>query len=91
MASGSAVFSDGLACFGAVTDAGCRHQPAVVAGRKSKEVPEFKWVNTVLGDLKTSISGNYLAFDFQKYATRYLAAFCYASIVPLICTRFTSA
>lgn len=77
LASGSAVFSDGLACFGAVTEAGCSHQPTVIAGRKPKEVPEFRWINTVLGNLKTSLSGCYHAFDFRKYAARYLAAFCY--------------
>lgn len=77
VAPGSVVFSDGLACFGAVTDAGCTHEPTVMAGRKPKEVPEFKWINTVLGNLKTSLSGCYHAFDFQKYAARYLAAFCY--------------
>ena len=77
LAPGSAVFSDGLACFGAVTEAGCSHQTTVIAGRKPKEVPEFKWINTVLGNLKTSLSGCYHAFDFRKYATRYLAAFCY--------------
>jgi hypothetical protein len=77
LAPGSAVFSDGLACFGAVTEAGCSHQPTVIAGRKPKEVPEFQWINTVLGNLKTSLSGCYHAFDFRKYATRYLAAFCY--------------
>ena len=77
LAPGSAVLSDGLACFEAVTEAGCSHQPTVIAGRKPKEVPEFKWINTVLGNLKTSLSGCYHAFDFRKYATRYLAAFCY--------------
>lgn len=77
LAPGSAVFSDGLACFGAVTEAGCSHHPTVIAGRKPKEVPEFKWINTVLGNLKTSLSGCYHAFDFRKYAARYLAAFCY--------------
>lgn len=77
IAPGSAVFSDGLACFGAVTEAGCTHHPTVMAGRKPKDVPDFKWINTVLGNLKTSFSGCYHAFDFKKYATRYLAAFCY--------------
>ena len=77
LAPGSAVFSDGLACFGAVTEAGCSHQPTVIAGRKPKDVPAFKWINTVLGNLKTSLSGCYHAFDFRKYAARYLAAFCY--------------
>ena len=48
-----------------------------MAGRKPKDVPEFKWINTVLGTLKTSFSGCYHGFDFKKYAARYLAAFCY--------------
>lgn len=77
LASGSTVFSDGLACFAAVTEAGCTHRPTVMAGRKPREVPEFKWINTVLGNLKTSLSGCFHAFNFQKYAARYLAAFCY--------------
>ena len=73
----SAVFSDGLACFSAVTEAGCSHHPMVMAGRKPKEVPEFQWINTILGNLKTSLSGCYHSFDFRKYAARYFAAFCY--------------
>jgi hypothetical protein len=77
LAPGSTVFSDGLACFGAVTTAGCMHQPTVVGGRKPKDLPEFQWINTVLGNLKTSLSGSYHAFDFRKYADRYLAAFTY--------------
>mgnify|MGYP003525270549 CR=1 FL=1 len=77
LAPGSAVFSDGLACFGAVTEAGCGHYPTVMAGRKPKDVPEFRWINTVLGNLKTSLSGCYHAFDFHRYAARYLAAFSY--------------
>ena len=77
LAPTSTVFSDGLACFGAVTEAGCSHRPTVMAGRKPKEVPEFRWINTVLGNLKTSLSGCYHAFDFKKYAARYLAAFSY--------------
>lgn len=77
LASNSTVFSDGLACFTAVTAAGCTHHPTVVAGRKPKDLPEFKWINTVLGNLKTSLSGSYHAFDFRKYAVQYLAAFAY--------------
>ncbi|MGH8557376.1 MAG: transposase, partial [Methylococcales bacterium] len=48
-----------------------------VAGRKPKDLPEFNWVNTVLGNLKTSLGGAYHAFDFGKYATRSLAGFAY--------------
>lgn len=77
LAPGSTVLSDGLACFGAVTEAGCQHRPTVVAGRKPKDLPQFEWINTVLGNLKTSLTGAYHAFDFRKYAHRYLAAFAY--------------
>lgn len=64
LAPGSTVLLDGLACFNAVTDTGCVHQPTVVAGRKPKDLPEFKWVNTDLGNLKTGLSGCYHALPF---------------------------
>jgi len=73
----STVVSDGLACFAGVTDAGCAHQPTVVGSRKPKELPMFHWVNTVLGNLKTSLSGAYHGFGFTKYAERYLGAIAY--------------
>lgn len=71
------VYSDGLGCFPAVTEAGCQHRVTIAGGRKPKELPEFHWVNTVLGNVKTSLSGAYHAFKFGKYATRYLAAIAY--------------
>jgi len=74
---GCRVISDGLACFAGVADAGCEHLPTVVGGRKPKDLPEFLWVNTILGNLKTSLGGAYHAFDFAKYGSRYLAAFAY--------------
>jgi hypothetical protein len=37
----------------------------------------FHWINTILGNLKTAIAGTYHAFDFDKYAHRYLAEFQY--------------
>ncbi|RQW82215.1 MAG: IS1595 family transposase [Methylococcus sp.] len=77
LSPGCRVVSDGLACFAGVTDAGCLHQPIIVGGRKPKDLPEFNWVNTILGNLKTSFGGAYHAFDFAKYGTRYLAAFVY--------------
>jgi transposase-like protein len=73
----STVVSDGLACFAGVTDAGCVHQPTVVGARKPKNLPMFHWVNTVLGNLKTSLSGAYHSFGFRKYAERYLGAIAY--------------
>jgi len=75
--AGCTVHSDGLACFSGVSAAGCRHIPLVVGGRKPKDLPEFRWVNTVLGNVKTSLSGAYHAFAFNKYAYRYLAGIAY--------------
>lgn len=34
-------------------------------------------INTILGNVKTSLSGAYHAFNFGKYAARYLAAISY--------------
>ncbi len=55
LAPGCIVTSDGLGCFAGVTDAGCQHRAIVADGRKPKELPEFNWINTVLGNLKTSL------------------------------------
>ena len=77
LAVGTSVHSDGLACFAAVVDAGCTHTAEVVGDRKPKDLPQFKWVNTVLGNLKTMVSGAYKAFGYAKYAHRYLGAFAY--------------
>ncbi len=40
-------------------------------------MPEFLWINTILGNLKTSFGGAYHAFDFAKDGSRYLAGFAY--------------
>jgi hypothetical protein len=53
------VFSDGLACFGAVTEAGCIDHTADMVGGKSEVVPEFNWINTILGNFNTSLSGSH--------------------------------
>jgi len=42
-------------------------------GNASTRLPQFKAVNTFLGNLKRSLGGTYHAFDFAKYAHRYLA------------------
>lgn len=72
------VVSDGLWCFNFVTEAGCSQQREVVGkGRKSTDMECFTWVNTILGNLKTAINGTYHAFDFEKYAHRYLGEYQY--------------
>jgi transposase-like protein len=74
---GTLVACDGLICFWGVTDAGCIRVPTILSGRKPRDLPEFKWVNTVLGNLKTSLAGAHHAFKYRKYAAQYLAAFAY--------------
>ncbi|TCV77375.1 IS1595 family transposase [Sulfurirhabdus autotrophica] len=66
--------SDGLHCFRTLSGSVAEHQSITVGGgRQSVKRPEFRWVNTLLGNLKTAISGTYHAFNFFKYADRYLA------------------
>jgi transposase-like protein len=77
LAPGSAVLSDGLACFRAVTTANCHHKAVVTGGKHPNDLPQFRWINTLLGNLKTSLSGTFHAFDFDKYARRYLGGFCF--------------
>ena len=81
MAPGCQATSDGLACFAGGTEAGCEHTAIIVGARKPKDLPQFTWVNTVLGNLKTSLGGAYhafaFAFAFAKYGARYLATFAH--------------
>ena len=71
------VLTDGLPCFNGITDAGRSHAVIVAGGRKPRDLPKFWWVNTVLGNLKTGLSGAYHAFKFRKYAQRYLSTITY--------------
>lgn len=74
LAPTATVVSDGLACFRAVTAAGCAHTPQIVGTkRKSTDMDCFAWVNTLLSNIKTAITGTYHGFKFKKYAHRYLA------------------
>ena len=41
------------------------------------QVPQFRWINTLLGNLKTSFNGIFRAFNFDKYARRYLGGYCF--------------
>ena len=42
-----------------------------------RDLPSFKWVNTVLGNLKTTLAGAFHALNYRKYAEHYLAGFAY--------------
>ena len=75
--AGASVMTDGLGCFAAVTSAGCLHLPTVIGNAKPRDLPSFKWINTVLGNLKTTLAGTFHALKFSKYGPSYLAAFAY--------------
>ena len=75
--AGTRVLCDGLACFQGVTAAGCEHDRRVVGrGRASVEHPEFRWVNTILGNIENTLRGTYHAVR-PKYAQRDLSEFEY--------------
>ena len=76
-ASGSNVVSDGLRCWTAVEAAGCDHFPMTTgSGAKAARWAPFKWVNTVLGNIKTALAGTYHHVS-PKHAQRYLSSFAY--------------
>ncbi|MCP5019747.1 MAG: IS1595 family transposase [Ketobacter sp.] len=71
------VFSDGLDCFRAVTQAGCEHVPIITgSGPDSVKHEEFTWVNTMLGNVKKALNGTYHNVS-EEHLPRYLAEFCY--------------
>uniref|UniRef100_UPI0012DA5AE7 IS1595 family transposase n=2 Tax=Xanthomonas graminis TaxID=3390026 RepID=UPI0012DA5AE7 len=78
LAPGTHVVSDGLTAFTGVGWAGLTHDAIVTgSGRKGVQQPRLRWVNTILGNLKTALSGTHHAVDFPKYGARYLHAHAY--------------
>lgn len=74
---GSEVVSDGLYCFDGVRTARCLHVPLITGhGRQAAQHPAFKWVNTLLGNVKNAILGTFHAIR-EKHVARYLAEFEY--------------
>ncbi len=87
LARGCEVISEGLAYFRAVAEVSCIHQPVIVNGRHPKDLPDFRWINTLICNLKTSFSGTFHALCFGKYADRYLGASAIVSIDALTWQR----
>src|SRR6185369_12169564 len=72
---GSTIVTDGYQCFRGVADAGCTHVRITTGcGRQAALHPAFKWVNTMLGNIKASLVGTYRAIR-KKHVVRYLAEF----------------
>lgn len=77
VAPASHVISDGLNCFRAFDQPNYTHERIISGGgRASVEEPAFKWVNTMLGNVKNAIVGNLHAVD-QTHVPRYLAEYEY--------------
>ena len=69
--------SDGPACFHSVSAAGCSYDKVVVgSGKAAVERPEFRSVNTIVGNVKNAMRGIFHAVR-PKYAQRYLSEFEY--------------
>lgn len=71
-------YTDGLACFRRVADAGHAHTVLETDGRRAAtEARGARWANVVLANIKRAISGTYHAIRQAKYARRYLAEAAY--------------
>lgn len=78
LASDATVVSDGLTAFTGIARAGIPHESIVSGGgRKATQQPRLRWVNVILSNLKTALSGTHHALKFAKYGGRYLAAHQY--------------
>lgn len=75
--SGAEVISDGLLCFEGLADEGFTHKVIITGGGpKSVEIAEFKWVNTIIGNVKKALHGTLHSVS-KKHFPRYIAEFCY--------------
>lgn len=68
------VVSDSLRCFTVAASMGAVHDREVTGGGKASVLNEkFRAVNTLIGNIKTAMTGTYHAINFAKYGHRYLA------------------
>ena len=72
--------NDGLNCFDEFSDSeNLEHIRIVMKANEDtglKPYAKFKWVNTILGNVKSAINGTYRSGG-NRYASRYLAEFQY--------------
>lgn len=78
LAPDALVVSDGLTAFTGIARAGIAHESVVTGrGRAAAQQPRLLWVNVILSNLKTALSGTHHALKFAKYGARYLGAHQY--------------
>ena len=71
------ITTDGLNCFPILSEIGFAHERIITGGGPdSVKIPNFKWVNTVIGNVKKALHGTFHALRKRHFA-RYLAEFCY--------------
>jgi transposase-like protein len=70
------VVTDGLACFTAVKRQGFTHLPIRTSRNKAVQDSTFKWVNTVLGNVRCALVGTYRAIS-GRHVPRYLSSYAY--------------
>lgn len=71
------VVTDGLYCFNSLDEAGFSHKVIITGGgAQSVKIEDFKWVNTVIGNVKKALHGTFHAVS-KRHFSRYLAEFCY--------------
>jgi transposase-like protein len=74
---GAHVVTDGCGGFMGLAAAGCEHEVIITgSGRKAARHSAFRWVNTMLGNLKTALDGTFKHVS-RKHAPRSLAEFDY--------------
>lgn len=67
IAPSGTVVSDWLRCLGGASLVGAQHERSVTGGGKARmALSQFKWVNMLLGNLKTAVTGTYHVFDLTK-------------------------
>lgn len=68
------MISGGLPGFSVLQQLGFQHEVMMVPkGKAGTEIEPYRWLNVLLGNLKTALRGTHHAFKFAKYAPRYLA------------------
>jgi hypothetical protein len=88
----SVVATDGFACFNAISKINNHKHVSIPMkkDRKTGEIPYFRWVNTILGNVKSAITGTYRS-SRKGYSARYLAEFQYRINRRFnLCSLFTS-
>ncbi len=75
--AGSHIVTDGLTCFTGVEKT-CSHEIHVSLYMSEEEKENhFKWVNTIISNVKTLISGTFHSIECHRFAFRYLAEVTY--------------